>query len=111
MPNTLKVSQQNVISGLGSFTHTTLQNSMYYVRVRCSEVPTSGISIVVSQSGSGSASFTSPVPSAAQNHIELRCVINCAINDVITVALSSSTPQDQKLNAVKTTVEMGTGAN
>jgi hypothetical protein len=109
MANTLKDSEQNVICGLGTWTHTTANTNMYFVKVHCEEVPTSTISITISQTGSQTASVTSTAPSAAQAEIDLQKIFNCAQGDVISVAISSSSSIDEQLNTVKTTVVVHQG--
>lgn len=109
MPNTLRVSQSNVIVGLGTFTHTTLSSTMYNVTVRATEVPTSSLSITIAQSGSASATITSTAPTSAQGHVELQKLFNCASGDVLTITLSSSAPIDNQLNTVKSVVTINVG--
>lgn len=107
MANTLKVEQSNVLDGLGTWTHTALKNSMYYCEVRLTEVPASSVSIVINQNGSPVA--TSTAPAAAQQVVTLQIIMNCTINDVITVVISSSAPIDQQLNTVKSIVTLRVG--
>lgn len=109
MANTLKASRSNVIVGLGSFTHTAGNTGMYTVSAFCNENPPSSVSIVLSQSGSTTASITSTAPAAAQQEIQVQKIFNCVAGDVLTVAISSSAAIDNQLNTVKTIVNVRQG--
>ena len=111
MPNTLKDNQSNVICGLGTWTHTVTATSMYKVQAHCEENPTSSVSIVISQSGSTTASITSTAPRTTQNHVEVQKVFNCVAGDVLTVAISSAAATDNQLNNVKTIVNVSQGSS
>lgn len=102
MPNTLKVSQSNVICGLGTWTHTVALTQMYNVLVRCTEHQGSAISIVIQLNGVTQA--TSTAPSQPQRAINISQLLNCTAGDVISVILSSSAAVDQQLNNVKTNI-------
>lgn len=115
MANTLKEHESNVICGLGSFTFTipSTKAGLYTVSVFCTEVPTSQISITLSQSGSKSVSVVSTAPSSSQNQIQFQQLFNVAVADVLTVAISTSDtnlsdPDNQK-NTVKSIVVVKQG--
>ncbi len=93
------IEQTKVLSNLDTYNHTTMLNSMYVVRCIMSVIPPSGLSIVIQQNGSTKA--TSISPSAAENNIDLRIILNCAIGDVISVVLSSSSTSETAINQVK----------
>lgn len=94
-----KISQTTVINRLDTYNHTAASTSIYGVDVKLSEVPASGISIVVQLNGSTKA--TSTAPSATQNHIELHTTLNCTATDVISVIISSANAIDKQLNTVQ----------
>lgn len=103
-----RIDQSKVISQLDTYNHTALQNSMYMVSVDMSEVPPSGISIVINQNGSPKA--TSTAPSATQSNIKLQVVLNCAASDVIGIAITSSNAIDKALNGIKGILSIHTGS-
>lgn len=107
MANTLQTNQANVYTGLGTFTHTVAQTSMYYVQVTCTEVPASSLSIAINQNTVNQV--TSVAPSSAQGSIALRTVLNCTAGDVIDVVLSSAAATDNQLNTLKTIITLGRG--
>jgi len=94
-----KLSNSKVISQLDTYNHTAALSSMYVVEVKMSEIPPSGLSIVIQQNGS--TKLTSIAPAADQNHIDARIILNCAANDLISVILSSAVSSDTGPNAVK----------
>lgn len=111
MANIIKVSTSNVICGTGTYTHTAAGTQMYTVVVRCTEVPTSGITFTLSQSGSASVTATSPTPSPTQNSITFSKTFNCVAGDILTVVITPSTANDNQLNTVKTIVVINQGTS
>lgn len=107
--NNLKDSESNVINGLGAYTHTCANTSMYYVDAHANMDTSSSLIITIAQTGSTSVSVSSAAPASSQNHVDLRKVFNCAAGDVITVTMSSAAAVDNQLNRVKTIVSMRTG--
>lgn len=103
------IMQEKVLTNLDTYNHTTLTASMYTVQVMLMEVPPSGCTITISQSGSTTNSVSTAVPAATQNHVELRTVLNCAINDNIAVTLASSTASDTGPNAIKALLKITPG--
>lgn len=109
MSNVLKDYQANIEVGTGTYTYTVPIAGMYFASMKCSENPTSSVILSIAQTGSASVSVSSPAPAANQSHIELQKVFNCAINDVLTMSISSSNPIDLQLNNVKTLIVLHAG--
>lgn len=109
MVYTLKASETNVAVGLGSWTHTTTQNGMYFASMSCSEVPPSSIILTIAQSGSASLSVSTSAPATSQGYIDLQQLFNCQAGDVITFTLSSAAEIDNELNTVKTIMKINPG--
>lgn len=105
--NSLKVSQSNTVVGLGTWTYNILAAGLHRVRVRCNEIPPSGVIVTINLNGSPVSPTPTAAPSSAQSHIEAQALINCAVSDVITVVLSSS--GDTALNTVKTQITIYKG--
>lgn len=105
----MNLTQQSCSSGLSTDTFKVLTADTYQIFVRTTDVPPSGIVITISQSGSTSSSFSTPTTSPLQSHIELNGKFNCAIGDILTVALTSSAPIDQPPNLIKTTINLREG--
>lgn len=103
------ISKTKILNQLDTYNHTTLQASMYKVAVKLSEIPASGITITIQQNGVTKASTS--VPKAAQSHVELQVILNCAISDVIAVILASSVAGDQGGNSFKASLEIQPGLN
>lgn len=102
------ISKTKNIIALDTYNHTTLTANMYTVSIDMAEQPPTGLSIVIQQNGVTKA--TSTAAGAAQTHVPLAVTINCAINDVLSVILSSSTPGDQGLNVIKGTLSIHVGS-
>ncbi len=96
------------VVGLGTWTHNVVTPGLRTISAVASEVPPSGLSIVINVNGSPIA--TSVAPSAGQNHISLEVKTICAANDVITVVMSSSSVIDNQLNTVKTIIQTRAGS-
>jgi hypothetical protein len=70
---------------------------------------TSTVSVVVNQNGS--PIYTAPAYVPGQNALEFNVGFLGAVNDVITVVLSSSTASDKVLNGVQSTIAINQGLN
>jgi hypothetical protein len=97
-----------VITNLDTYNYTVLSAAMHVASIQLTEIPASGISILIKQNGTTVA--TAPAPSSTQLAITLKVTMNCAINDVISFVLSSSTPSDQNLNAIKAILNVHVGS-
>lgn len=107
MSNILLLNKPYVNVGLGTMTHTILSAGLYNVSVQCTETPPSGLVIVVNQNGS--PVYTAPIITPTQGALQFKTELNCALNDVITVVLSSSSAIDNALNTVKTSIALVQG--
>ena len=113
MAEVLILNQPQVSAGLTSgtdtFTYTvpTGGSAISYVSVQFSEVPPSGVSVVVKQNST--TVYTAPTLSPTQIAQQFRYFQNYSAGDVISVILSSSTPIDLVANNVKATVAVGQG--
>jgi hypothetical protein len=75
--------------------------SIFRVSVQTTYQPGSGIAITVAQNGS--TKYTMPTPGATQSASQFSYdLLSCAIGDVITVNLTSSTAIDALLNNMQT---------
>lgn len=102
------ITQTKVLNQLDTYNHTALATSMYTVDVHATEIPASGLIITIKQNGS--TIVTSAVPAAAQNHSDLRVVLNCAATDIIGVQLSSGVTADTGKNVVKAILNIHQGS-
>ncbi len=109
MSNILILNQNQITCGLNTMTYTVPSGAdgAYNVAVQSTEIPPSGISIVVNKNGS--PVLTAPTLSPTQNAIQFKLSLLLAAADVITVVLSSSAAIDNQLNSVKTNVSIGQG--
>jgi hypothetical protein len=105
----MNATRQVCLSGLNTDTYKIVTAGVYSLYVRSTEIPPSGVVITLSQTGSTSASFTTPTTSPIQNHVEINAKFNCAVGDVLSVALSSSASADQPPNMIKTTINLRMG--
>lgn len=102
------IAHSQPICSLDTFRHVALNNSMYKVSVDVSEIPPSGISIVIQQNGVTKAS--SAAPASSQIHVPLDVILNCAINDNIDVIISSSLPAEAGINLIKGSINIHRGS-
>lgn len=108
MANTLILNQSFPFVGLGTLTFTIPTTGLYNVKVDATEVPPSGLSIVVKDNGS--TIFTAPVITPTQSAIQFKAgVFSLTAAHVITVVLASSAAVDSALNNVKSIVSIGEG--
>jgi hypothetical protein len=98
-----------VISNLDTYNHTAATAGMFTVTLAMSEQPPSGLTIQIKQNSTVIA--TSTTPAATQGIVQLQAIINAAVNDVIGVVVSSSTPTDQAINQIKGILNIRPGTN
>lgn len=99
--------QSTVVCQLDTYNHTADATSPYTVKVSASDIPPSGLSIAIKLNGS--TQVTSIAPSAAQNHLDVELKMNCAMNDIIGVAISSAVASDTGPNAFKAIINIRKG--
>lgn len=110
MSNTLALNQNYVNCGLGTMTYTvpTGGAGIYNAQVQLTEVPPSGVVILVKKNSS--TVFTAPVLTPTQSAVQFKYSQPFADADVISVVISSSSAIDNQLNTVKSNVSIGQGA-
>lgn len=108
MSNILLLNQPQVSIGLQTQTYTIPSTDLYSIAVQLSEVPPSGLSVVVNDNGS--PIFTAPTITPTQIAQQFRVSKQLTAGHVITVVFSSAVAIDAALNSVKatTTIMQGT---
>jgi hypothetical protein len=96
----------NLGSGI-TYTYTTAIADIFRVSLQTTYLPGTGLSVVVKQNGS--TVFTMAAPGATQSASQFQTDILCAIGDVLTVNLTSSTAEDALLNTIQTTCQVMNG--
>ena len=111
MAEILLLNQPFVICGLDTMNYTVVTDGLYSVQVQLTEVPPSGISILVKKNGS--TIFTAPALAIAQGAIQFKFGFSAVATDAISVVISSSqtgpSAIDNQLNTVKSTVYIQQG--
>jgi hypothetical protein len=107
MSNILFLNVPRVDVGLVTDTWTAPSAGLYNLAAQITEIPPSGLSIVVNQNGT--PVYTAPVLTPTQSAIQFKVDLDCAASDVITLVLSSSNANDLLLESVKTNVAIGQG--
>lgn len=102
------ITEIKSVIDLDTYNHTVKTAGMYVVDCVVSDIPPSGVIITIQKNGSTVA--TSTAPAATQGTTGLRRVINCAVADVLTVILSSSTASDTGKNRIKATLNIHVGS-
>jgi len=105
----MKVLQASVASGLSTDRLQIKNAGVFSVFTRTTCIDPSGLVVTISQSGSTSASFSSAAVSSPQTHVEMNAKFNCAVGDILQVALTSSAPIDQPPNLIKTIIDVKQG--
>lgn len=107
MSNILILNQPSVEVGLTTETFTIPTTGLYNVAAQITEIPPSGLSVVINQNGS--PIYTAPTITPTQTALQFKFSFPATAADVITVVLSSSTANDLLLNSVKMNVAIGQG--
>lgn len=100
--------KSKVINNLDTYNYTVVEAGMHMVRASVSEIPPSGMSIVLQKNSV--TQKTSEVPAATQQLVDTQIVMNCAVNDVISVVLSSSDIDDTGRNVLKGIINIHRGS-
>jgi hypothetical protein len=107
MADTLVLNQNYVAVGLHTQQLTIATAGIYYAKADLTELPPSGISVVVKQNSS--TVFTAAAVSPTQGALQFKTTLLCAASDVIQIVVSSSNSNDEMLNTVKTNLSIGQG--
>lgn len=107
MANTLILNAPQIFNGIGTLTNTVAATGNYNISLQSTEVPPSGISIVVKNGVT--TIFTAPALSATQGALQFKFSFQATAADVITVILDSATASDLQYNTVKTSISIGQG--
>ena len=105
----MKLLQSSCSSGLSTDIYKISTAGVYSVYARTTVIQPSGLVITLSQSGSTSSSFVTPTTSPLTADIQINGKFNCAVGDILSVAVSSSAPVDQPPNLIKTIITMKQG--
>lgn len=97
-----------VISNLDTYNYTVLSAGMHVAGLAISEIPPSGITITIQLNGSTVASTSAP--NLAQQIVQLKTTMNCAINDVISIIVASSSASDQGPQRLKGILDIHVGS-
>lgn len=93
--------------GLDTQTYTVAAAGTYNVKFSVTEIPPTGLSVLV-KSGA-STIYTMQTIGQTQSAAYFKFSFQAALNDVITVVLSSSAGIDAQFNNVKSTISIGQG--
>jgi hypothetical protein len=101
------LNQPFPLCGVGTLTFTIPTTGSYFVAVQLTEVPVTGLSVVVNNNGT--PIYTAPTITPTQSAQQFKTSFLANTADVITVVVSSSTPIDLLLNTVKSVITIGQG--
>lgn len=111
MAETLLLNQPFVVCGLDTLNYTVPTTGLYSVQVQLTEVPPSGLSVVVNKNAS--PIFTSPALSVTQVAQQFKFGFLATAADAIQVVISSTQSGaaaiDNQLNTIKSTVYIQQG--
>lgn len=105
----MKVQQTSVSNGLSTDTHQVKTAGMYTIYAASTCLQPSSLVITISQTGSTSASITSATTSPLELVVSANKTFNCAVGDILTVAVTSSAPVDQPPSLLRTTINLRQG--
>lgn len=101
------LSDGGVGQGFGAVPNNYQQPPAYGSNETQGPAVTSGLSVVVNKNGT--PIYTMPTLAVAQSASQLKFAFQAAINDAITVVISSSTASDETLNGVKSIIAIQQG--
>lgn len=92
------IGQAKILTSLDTYNHTALLTSPYVVSCSVSALIPNAFSITIKLNGSNKLVIT---PNHDQSTANARVILSCAVNDIISVVLSSSLPSDGFANDFK----------
>jgi ribosomal protein S5 len=97
------------VCGLGTYVYTTGTTATHVAKCMITEVPASGITLVIKQNSTTRLTVSSP----ASGQGVILGSVNLAITsgDTVSFVLTSSSATDNQLNTVKATLDVHIGAN
>lgn len=98
-----------VISNLDTYFYTVQSAAVHVATLAINAKPPSGITIGIQKNGVTVASDS--IPAGQQQSINLSASMNCAVNDLITFIVASSTPSDQGPQAFKGILNIHIGSS
>lgn len=107
MSNLLPLNGSYPLVGPGTLTYTIPVTGLYNVHVDLTEIPPSGISVVVNNNAS--PVYTADALTPTQSAQQFKYSFSAVAADVITVVLASSAAGDNLLNTVKSITSIGQG--
>lgn len=107
MSNTLILNQSQVNIGLVTMTYTVPTTDNYNVKFEVTEVPPSGLSVVINDNGS--PIFTAPTIGQSQSAQQFKFSFQATSTHIITIVLSSVAASDQPINNVKSIISISQG--
>jgi hypothetical protein len=103
------MSQTKVTCQLDTYNYSVLADGSHTVAVRVTELPPSGLIVEIKQNGVSKALSTTPASS--QSVVNLKVLLNCAINDTLTIILSSPNAADAGPNIIKAILRISSTLN
>lgn len=103
------IGQSKVINALDTYNHTALNNSLYKVSLQLTDRPTGGLTIAIKQNSS--TIITQSFPSTTQNQFNLQAILNCSVNDVIGVVITSTSTFDTRANVLQGILNIHMGSS
>lgn len=97
------------LNGLQTSSYTATNSGTYSATIRTTMQLGSAVVVTVTQSGSRSQVYTMALTSPVSDNNEMTGLFNCAMGDLITVAISSSATADQPPVDLQTTINIRQG--
>ena len=108
MAEALLINQPFVTTGADTLNFTIGTTGLYNVQVQSTEVPPSGVTVLVKQNGA--TIFTAPTLGQTQGAFQFKFSFLGTAADAISVVISSALAIDAVINNVKSIVSIGQGA-
>lgn len=93
-------NHQYLLSNLDTYNYTVNAAGTHLLSVKLTDIASpAGLSIVLKQNGS--TLITSITPAVSTNEINVNTMVNCAVNDTLTVVVTSTTASDVGPNKIR----------
>jgi hypothetical protein len=105
----MNTQQSSVMNGLNTDSCKIPTAGNYSITTRTTMVPASSLLVTITQTGSQSVTYTSAPTSPVSLDTQVTGKFNCAVGDIITVAVTSSAIADKPPGLIKTEINLRQG--
>jgi hypothetical protein len=103
------ITRSQVVTALDTYNYTAETSGLFLVRVAMSELPPTGLTVLIQRNSSTIATYNSQPSNEQRMFMEQH--IQCVVGDILSVVLSSTSLPEEAPNAIKGQINIHAGAS